>query len=657
MEDQGKRLLLALAIAFGIMLLWTFLFPPDRPEEPEEEPQRVEEERPPGEEDDAPAPEEPAPEAPEEVEDAPAAEIEEAEREPADDVEPLPEEETYAFEFDAFRAEFSSHGGALTSWELKDERWAENGELLDLVKTGERIERRPFLVSFENSTYSIPLRAAWEGERLSDREVRFVWASDDLEVAKTYRIDPENYLLYLDVDVEVTAAQAADQGLVVHLFGFQDPADDGGGGIARVKRIWQSACSIGGDIERAEFEELQEDGDLLHRGPIEWAGLQHSYFLAAASPEADDSAMLCEASAVPHSGGQMEVKIAHARAHIEAGETHRERLAAYMGPKYLSELNALSDVVSYETGFEGAVDLGFMELLARPLLWLLIWFQGFVVNWGLAIVLLTLTVKAATHYWTHKSMKSMRAMGKLRPEIEELQKKYKDDPQRLRVEMMNLYKARGVNPLSGCLPILLQMPIWFALYRALTTAGELYQAPFIPGWIDDLTVPDPYYIMPLLLMGMMFLQARLTPTTGDSTQQKILMYGMPIMFGGFSLLFPAGLTLYIFTNTALTALHHLWLRRNDPPSPTGGGAAGDKPGDKKEEGAQGAKKAVEGGAAAAAGAEGAASGGHDEEDGDEDGDASAAPADAGEVRSQGGGGRARKKGGKKKGGKKKRGGR
>ena len=129
---------------------------------------------------------------------------------------------------------------------------------------------------------------------------------------------------------------------------------------------------------------------------------------------------------------------------------------------------------------------------------------------------------------------------------------------------MNLFKAHKVNPMSGCLPMILQMPIWFALYRSLTVAGELYQAPFIPGWIDDLTLPDPFYVMPVLLTGMMFLQTRLTPSTGSGAQQKMLMYGMPIMFGVFSFFFPAGLTLYIFTNTCFTALHHLYMHKQEP---------------------------------------------------------------------------------------------
>jgi YidC/Oxa1 family membrane protein insertase len=140
------------------------------------------------------------------------------------------------------------------------------------------------------------------------------------------------------------------------------------------------------------------------------------------------------------------------------------------------------------------------------------------------------------------------------------------DRQRLQAETMALYKTHNVNPIAGCLPILMQMPIWLALYRMLSSAGELYQQPFIPGWIDDLTAPDPYKILPIILMVTMFLQARLTPQTGTSGQQKMIMYGMPLMFGVMSFFFPAGLTLYIFTNTCLSALHSIWMNKYDKKS-------------------------------------------------------------------------------------------
>jgi YidC/Oxa1 family membrane protein insertase len=180
-------------------------------------------------------------------------------------------------------------------------------------------------------------------------------------------------------------------------------------------------------------------------------------------------------------------------------------------------------------------------------------------------------VKGATIPFTTKSMRSMKAMAVLAPQMKALQEKYKGDRQRLQMETMALYKQHGANPLSGCLPIFLQMPIWLALYRMLSSTGELYQMPFIRGWINDLTAEDPTHVLPIALMITMFLQARLQPTapTNDPAQkmqQRMMLYGLPIMFGVMSFFFPAGLALYMFTNTILSAVHSIWMNKFDKKS-------------------------------------------------------------------------------------------
>jgi YidC/Oxa1 family membrane protein insertase len=162
-------------------------------------------------------------------------------------------------------------------------------------------------------------------------------------------------------------------------------------------------------------------------------------------------------------------------------------------------------------------------------------------------------------------------MAVLAPQMKALQAKYKDDKQRLQMETMAMYKQHGANPLTGCLPLLLQMPIWLALYRMLSSTGELYNQAFIPGWIDDLTNSDPFHVLPIVLMVTMFFQARLTPM-GPATdptqkmQQRMMQYGMPLMFGVMSFFFPAGLTLYIFTNTILSAVHSIYMNKFDKKS-------------------------------------------------------------------------------------------
>jgi YidC/Oxa1 family membrane protein insertase len=241
-------------------------------------------------------------------------------------------------------------------------------------------------------------------------------------------------------------------------------------------------------------------------------------------------------------------------------------VVGYLGPKNYRELERADTAAGFSTGFTDTIDFGWFGVIGRPLLWLLLKFYAVVGNWGIAIIMLTFLVKLATLYWTTKSMRSMKAMAALAPQMKLLQEKYKDDRQRLQVETMALYKQHNVNPIAGCLPILLQMPIWIALYRMLSSAGELYQAPFIPGWIDDLTNTDPFYILPIVLVVTMFVQARLQPATGDSRQQKFLQYGMPLMFGVMSFFFPSGLTIYIFTNTVLSALHSIYMNRYDKKS-------------------------------------------------------------------------------------------
>jgi YidC/Oxa1 family membrane protein insertase len=160
----------------------------------------------------------------------------------------------------------------------------------------------------------------------------------------------------------------------------------------------------------------------------------------------------------------------------------------------------------------------------------------------------------------------MKAMSKLKPEMDKIREKYPDDKQKQNLEMMNLYKTHQISPFGGCLPLLLQMPIWFALYRTLASAAELYQAPFL-GYIQDLTAPDPYYIIPIALTALMFWQARITPATVDSQQQKIMQWVMPIMMGVFSLLFPAGLAVYMLTNTVLGMIHQVYMNRTDTSTP------------------------------------------------------------------------------------------
>ncbi len=544
MEEQGKRLLLAVVIALGLMLVWNYFFPPAKP--PAKPPAT-----------------------------APAT----APAKPATAVTPTPAkvrgaEQRIPFQLGELKVEFSSYGGSIRSWGLTGAQFKDR-------KTGAPRELLPppspeiggaLTVGFLESPELLPLDAEWQVADKTERGVTFVWQNQSLKVEKIFELVPAEFRVNLTVRITNLSQEVAKQSLAVMLFGFQDPDKTKGGGMGQQPQVWGAVCH-GSDHKRVSINDLLDDGPVSLLG-ARWAGIVHSYFLVAVAPDTLQEPMRerinCSVRALPARGG-MRAEVTYPLAAVAAGEVYERSMTAYFGPKFLDTLEQLSARLTYKPELDAAVDLGFWGFLARPLLWLLTWFQSFVINWGIAIVLLTITVKLATLYWTHKSMRSMQEMAKLRPQLEKLKEKYADDKQRQQIETMNLFKAHNVNPVAGCLPMLLQMPVWFALYRSLNVAAELHHAPFIHGWIEDLTAADPYYILPILLTGMMFLQSRLTPQTATGAQQKMLMYGMPLMFGVFSFFFPAGLTLYILTNTVLSALHSLYMyrgRRNAPaPAP------------------------------------------------------------------------------------------
>ncbi len=553
MEDQGKRLLLAVGAAFLLMLAWSALFPPDAPEKSDKPPAETETSEP------AETPVGDGTGGPGET--APGATAEPIDR---------GEEQVFTFEFPKFQATLSSYGATLTSWKLmgkqNEDRTGQEIVPLDLVKTGEEEGWRPFLVSFPDSTHDVPVGAEWTPNRIDDKTIEFEYESADLKVVKRFEFVPEEYIVRLRVGVWKLTPGEAKQNLAVSTFAFQKPGQKSGSSFAsRVDTTWRASCLVGDEDVKASSLKTVTKSPRAEDGAVKWAGFNQAFFLSALAPKnANKERLTCYAQAHPQRDGVMEMSIEYPTILLDqASAPYSRELVAYLGPKYLDDLEEVANVVGFDPKLDEAVDLGMLALIARPLLWLLKTFHGVVGNWGIAIIMLTIVVQLLTLPWTTKSMKSMKAMAKLRPEIEKIQKKYKDDKQRQQVEMMNLYKAHKVNPLAGCLPMLLQMPIWFALYRSLSVAAELYQAPFIPGWLDDLTAPDPVHVMPVVLTIMMFVQTRVQPNPVESTQQKIMMYGMPIMFGVFSFMFPSGLTLYILTNTFLRTGHQLYLNRTD----------------------------------------------------------------------------------------------
>lgn len=231
----------------------------------------------------------------------------------------------------------------------------------------------------------------------------------------------------------------------------------------------------------------------------------------------------------------------------------------YVGPKSMEALQ------SVDTHMAKVIDFGFFGFIAVPLLHLLKFCHSLVGNWGFAIIFLTLIVRFIVLPFNIMSFKSMKAMQKIQPEVQTLREKYKEDPMRLNQEMMALMKREGANPLGGCLPMLLQIPVFFALYKVINSSVELYQSPFM-FWITDLSVHDKFYVLPVLMGLSMFLQQKMTPTTMDPTQAKIMAF-MPLVFSLFMLNLPSGLTLYMFVSTLFgITQQYLMMRDKNPVS-------------------------------------------------------------------------------------------
>lgn len=541
MENQGKRLLVAVALALGVMLVWNMVFPPKK--------------------------DEPAP-TPGSATNAPAlvqatSKVGKSTEGP---VAPAPgtrgEEQLITLEFPKFTASFSSWTGGLVAWKLADARF-ENDQTHGQMLPSER-DTGAFQVNFSKSTYVLPPGLEWKGTKVSDTEVRYETSTEHVDVENTFTVIPEAYLVRLvtKAKVKVPAGKLADQTLAVTVFAFQDPDKIVEGAGQGQARAWHSSTMRGDTIFHTPIGSLLEKPRLEEN--VTWTGFEHPYLLAAYAPRPNGAPAADKQTFAVTPKGLMRTDILFERTTLRPGDPPlTQELVAYLGPKNYNALEAADALAGFSTGFKETIDLGWFSFIGKPLLWLMLQFHAFFGNWGIAIIVLTILVKLATLYWTTKSMRSMKAMAALAPQMKTLQAKYKGDNRRLQAETMALYQKHKVSPVAGCLPIFLQMPIWLALYRMLSSAGELYQAPFIPGWINDLTATDPYHVLPFVLLVTMFAQARLTPATGDSRQQKMLQYGMPLMFGVMAFFFPSGLTLYIFTNTILSALHSIYMNKYD----------------------------------------------------------------------------------------------
>jgi len=374
--------------------------------------------------------------------------------------------------------------------------------------------------------------------------------SDGVTVVKSITFAPDDYLL--DYEVSVINYGDADQNLRTrHLFG---EGAQPSGTESSYQAHWGPIYLAEDSIETEDPEDVQQLFIVRDAG---WVGITDTYFLSAVKNESTVSYSFYKSEPNPMAGAEPEW-IAHYGVELPAVDLAPNKqitshFKMFLGPKKTEEMEKFGE------SLEGALDLGVLEIISKPMLAMLRWFHGYTGNYGVAIILLTIVVRVALFPLTYKGMASMKRMQKLQPKMKALREKFKNDKERLNREMMLLYKRGKVNPLGGCLPLLLQMPIFFALYWALSGAIELRHSPFI-FWVTDLSAPDGLYVTPILMGVSMMVQQKLTPTTPDPMQARIMMW-MPAIFTVFMLQFPAGLTTYWFTSNLLSIVQQLVINR------------------------------------------------------------------------------------------------
>ena len=368
-------------------------------------------------------------------------------------------------------------------------------------------------------------------------------AANGMQYVKTFLVRGDEYLIDAGLELSNTSptplrgtvnlalVQRWDESLNADSYSFSGPA-------TLVKET----------IEETNVDDLKE-GPVAYGQDVLWTSFQTKYFLSVVVP----SEKTIERVEISRNGDAIENQLQSPYFTLQGGERRLFEYLVYIGPKEPQPLKAAGHQL------DKVVSFGFFNLLAQPLFVVLTFFYGFFKNYGVAIILLTVLIKIIFWPLTHKSYSSMKSMQKLQPEMQKLRDKFKNDKERLNKEMMALYQTHSVNPLGGCLPMLVQIPVFFALYQVLLSSIALRHAPFA-FWITDLSAKDPYYITPLLMGASMFVQQKMTPTTADPMQAKIFMM-MPIVFTFMFLNFPSGLVIYWLVNNLLTILQQYFIHR------------------------------------------------------------------------------------------------
>ncbi len=450
-------------------------------------------------------------------------------------------------EGDLYRVVLSSRGGVIKKWELKkytkknDKGVRENIQLLS--SNGSIAPLSVTLLedeSFKDQPYSLDETAIrLSASKPKETIIMKAITADGRSLTKELTFYNDQY--QADIKIKADRFQKGYQVALGSNFGITDWANSFGGAIGAM-------TMIDGKI----ISENPKSTTVTHESSATWFGLADKYYMSALIPTGAGVAVSVQGISETEVSASMKI----------SGETMREdKFILYAGPKEYDRL------ASYNKYLEESIDFGWflfgswlpVRLVAKPLFYVLRFIYDMTQNYGIAIILLTIFVKVLFHPITKKSLTSMKDMASLQPKVTVIREKWADNKEKMNKELMNLYKESGVNPFGGCLPMLLQMPVFVALFNVLYVTIDLKGAPFM-FWVTDLSDKDPYYVLPIIMGATMIIQQMTQPQTMDPTQAKIMMF-MPVIYTFFFLSFPSGLVLYWLVNNLLSIAQQYWVNK------------------------------------------------------------------------------------------------
>jgi YidC/Oxa1 family membrane protein insertase len=558
--SQETRVLIASALALIVITVWTIFLKPPMPPKPAEPASSQQ----PAQSQPSAGPPPASAQTPPTIAGSPAKPATIASRAAS-------QEQTIVVENGLYHVELSNRGGVVRSWQLK--RYKDDAkppQTLDLVHGDTaKLFGWPFSITLDDPQLEAAANSGLydvtpQSIRLeAPAKVTMEWSDGHLAVSKTIKFD-SSYIVELETSVTLDGKPLPHG--IAWRGGFGDVT-----GYKAAQQV-QVFYSSAGKFNLLPYNKLgtpNAPGTPLHRsGTFDYAGIEDKYFSAAFLPHTAGAGYLTLTDWIHERDVVVDAKPAKEPvAEMAAGTTVAGplQLRVFVGPKDFDNLKGIQPPLTE------LVQYGWLEVIALPLFYLLRWLHSLVPNYGWSIILLTILLNMVLFPLKMKSWRSMQKMQKVAPEQKAIQERYKKysmrDPrkQEMQKEIMALYAREGINPMGGCLPMALQMPIWFGLYRMLGVNIELRHAAWL-GWIRDLSAPDPFYILPIAMGITMYTMQKMTPTTSVDPAQQRMMTLMPLLFGGMFIIFPvsSGLVLYILSSNLVGMAQQWYLNRTAP---------------------------------------------------------------------------------------------